>query len=306
MQPPIRWTEQELESDRQAAIAIFRKQRVEEPLEEYLDFFDQYQSIVEELLEATVDLAELRQHLARVLATKEGLDAVRFLTGPPVSLDDLKVIAEAEAIKNKKALRTDTAMVGRVAEVILSGLDRARFPWVTENREATEVERTAGVVASAALIASSKAMTNRRTAGKKEQEALVEAALLRAGFTKIPTRPMPTLYSAPGKGEFCAETLLGTRKADIVVRLWDDRAMPIECKVSNSFTNSIKRLNNDAAVKAGVWLNDLGALQVVPCAVISGTYKVRQLIDAQSRGLMLAWAHRLDPLLEWIENTRRA
>lgn len=304
MQPSIRWTEQELEADRQSAIANFRRVRVEEPLEEYLEFFDQYQSVVEELLEATVDLSELHQHVAGVLASKDGRDAVRFLTGPPVSLDDLKVIAEAEAIKSKRALRTDTAMVGRIAQVILSGLDRARFPWVIESREATELERAAAVVASAALMATSKAMTKRRTTSKREQEALVEATLLRANFQKIRTRPMPTLYSAPAPGEFCGEAILGKRKADLILRLWDNRTMPIECKVSNSFTNSIKRLNNDAAVKATSWLSDLGSLQVVPCAVLSGTYKLASLLDAQSRGLMLVWAHNLNPLLEWIEGTR--
>lgn len=38
--------------------------------------------------------------------------------------------------------------------------------------------------------------------------------------------------AAPG------ESLFGTRKADLVIRLYDGRAMPTECKVSNSSTNS--------------------------------------------------------------------
>jgi hypothetical protein len=33
--------------------------------------------------------------------------------------------------------------------------------------------------------------------------------------------------------------------------------MPIECKVSNSKANAVKRLNNTAAVKAAVWKPDL-------------------------------------------------
>ncbi len=61
--------------------------------------------------------------------------------------------------------------------------------------------------------------------------------------------------------------------------------MPIECKVSNSATKSIKRLNNDAAVKAVSWRTDLGAANVVPPAVLSGVYKLRNLIDAQEKGL---------------------
>lgn len=80
--------------------------------------------------------------------------------------------------------------------------------------------------------------------------------------------------------------------------------MPIECKVSNSATNSIKRLNNDAAVKAGAWRNEFGELQVVPAAVLSGVYKLRNLNDAQRTGLTLFWVHDLDRLLEFIDQTQ--
>src|SRR3546814_5622550 len=65
----------------------------------------------------------------------------------------------------------------------------------------------------------------------------------------------------------------------------DRRVMPIECKVSNSSTNSVKRLNNDAAVKAETWRNDFGQNQVVPTAVLGGVYKLHNLLDAQRRGL---------------------
>ena len=100
------------------------------------------------------------------------------------------------------------------------------------------------------------------------------------------------------------ETKLGSRKADLLVGLWDSRTMPIECKVSNSFTNSIKRLNNDAAVKAQIWKEDFGVLQVVPSAVLTGVYKLKNLKQAQSRGLTLFWEHDLGSLTDWIERTR--
>ena len=80
--------------------------------------------------------------------------------------------------------------------------------------------------------------------------------------------------------------------------------MPIECKASNSATNSVKRLNNDVAAKAEAWRIDFGALQVVPAAVLSGVYNVHNLEDAQNRGLTLFWGHNLVLLTEWIEKTR--
>jgi hypothetical protein len=120
----------------------------------------------------------------------------------------------------------------------------------------------------------------------------------------VPTRPIPTLDAAPESGEFCGESKLGTRKADFVIRLWDRRIMALECKVSNSATNSVKRLNNDAAAKAESWRHDFGERQVVPAAVLSGVYKIHNLVDAQDRGLTIFWAHDLDELVKWIEKTR--
>ena len=116
---------------------------------------------------------------------------------------------------------------------------------------------------------------------------------------EVPGRDIPNISHAPSAGEYgeyCGESVLGTRKGDIIVRLW-------ECKVSNSYLNSVKRLNNDAAVKAGSWKRDFGLRQVVPTAVLSGVYKLHNLVDAQERGLTLFWAHDLKPLTEWIKRT---
>lgn len=96
------------------------------------------------------------------------------------------------------------------------------------------------------------------------------------------------------------------RKADIIVGLWDNRIMPIECKVSNSAVNSVKRLNNDAAVKAETWVRDFGQIQVVPTAVLSGAYNLHNLVNAQKRGLTLFWAHNLKSMVQWIEETHDA
>ena len=60
----------------------------------------------------------------------------------------------------------------------------------------------------------------------------------------------------------------------------------------------------DAAAKAGSWKTDFGLRQVVPTAVLSGVYKLHNLLDAQERGLTLFWAHDLTPLTEWIDRTK--
>lgn len=299
MKVPITWTNEELEADRQEAIARFRHERLEEPLEDYLEAFDAYQGFVEELLETTVDLSELDTTGLEVLTNPNLLQVFRYLAGPPISEDDLRVLSEAASLAPSR-LRENPADVQRLIDVVKVVLDRRRFAWVVEGREPTEAERNAAVMASAALLATSRAQTLRRSSGKEIQEQMVKDALTALGFVEVPSRHIPNVAMGPSAGQFCGESVLGTRKADLVVRLRDQRLLPIECKVSNSSLNSVKRLNNDAAVKATSWRTDFGLRQVVPTAVLGGVYDLHNLEDAQTRGLMLIWAHNLAALTEWI------
>lgn len=300
-QPPV-WTIDELERDLNKAIEDFRKERIEEPLEEYLEHFDEYQGVVEDLLETTLDLKELENTAVRILTDTKLQEAFRYLSGPPISEDDLKTLAEA--VLTPEQLRKKPDMVHRIVDVVRAQLDRRRFPWVGENREPTEYERNASVLASATVLATRWVQTSRRHTLKQIQENRVEAAFITAGLVKVNTREIATLSRAPAKGEFCRESSLGGRKADFILHLWDDRVLAMECKVSNSAINSVKRLNNDAAAKAEAWRKDFGTKQIVTAAILSGVYKRHNLIDAQVRGLTIFWAHNLDNLIEWIAETR--
>ncbi|MGI8722086.1 MAG: XamI family restriction endonuclease [Geodermatophilaceae bacterium] len=148
---PPRWDTARLDSDCAFAIAAFRVRRMGEPLEDYLENFDEVRGAVENLLEMTVDLSQLSERALDVLTDPALLEAVRYLAGPPISTDDLKVVAEARL--SAQALRADPIMAHRVIDTVLLGLDRNRFPWVAEDREPTEAEREAAAMASAALMA---------------------------------------------------------------------------------------------------------------------------------------------------------
>lgn len=300
---PPRWSSEELGRELERSVAIFKRERLEEPLEAYLEYFESYQSRVEEVVEASVDLTDLRSVAAEILTDPKLLEVFRYLPAPPISTDDLKVLSDATSLAAKR-LRTDDELVKRVVDTVMTGLDRRRFPWIAEGRDADEAERNAAILATTALMATQRLGTNRRHQGKTLQEARVEDSLLKSGYVKVPRRTVSTSEDLPRPGEFCGESKLGSRKADFIVRLWDNRAMPIECKVSNSATNSVKRLNNDAAAKAEAWRRDFGETQVVPCAVLGGVYKIRNLEEAQHRGLTLFWAHDLDAMLAWIATTR--
>jgi len=301
---PPRHDRDDLQRQREFAVDQFRRARMEEPLEDYLEAFEEYQGTVEELLETTLDLTEVESRGVELLSDSSLLEAFRYVAGPPISADDLKTLVSTKGLSRTR-LRRDSRLVQRIVETVLIGLDKRRFPWLDEGREASESERAAAVLATAALLATRRVGTKRRMEGKTQQEARVEDSLLAANFTKVPTRAIQTIDDAPGVGEFCRESYLGSRKADFVLRLWDRRVMGIECKVSNSETNSIKRLNNDAAIKAETWRREFGERNVVPAAVLSGVYKMESLEYAQSNGLALFWAHELQRLLDWVDATRR-
>ena len=300
---PPRWSAGDLERDIAAAVEAFRLERFQEPLEQYLAHLDECLGTIEELVELTVDLTELRERAPEVAAEARYIEALRFLAGPFISVDDLRVIAQTSLAPT--ALRADPEAAARVVETVLAGLDRRRFPWVGEGRDPHEDEKPAAALATASLMATERVRTLRRNEARVLQEPAVADAQRCAGVRVVAApRVIRTLEEAPGPGEFCTERTFGDRKADLVVGLWDRRRMPLECKASNSATNSYKRVNHEAASKAETWLQDFGRSQVVPAAVLSGVFKRANLEDAQARGLTLLWAHRLDDLLAWISRTR--
>lgn len=301
--PAPRWTTDQLDEQAHIAIQNFREERMGEPLEEYLERFEEVRQKMEDLLEMTVDLSRLTDMAVDVLVDPGLFEAVRYLAGPPISKDDLKVLADATL--SPSSIRKNPVTATEAVEVVLLGLDRNRFPWIGEDREPNEAERQAAVLASSAMIAARRVMTKRANESKTAQEKLVAEALESVPMTRVAARTITTLDQAPARGEFVPfECTVGTRKADLNARLFDGRLMPIECKVSNSSTNSVKRLNNDAAVKAGQWIDSLGRTQIVPTAVLSGVFKVHNLEQAQERGLNLFWAHDLGRLVEFILSTR--
>lgn len=299
---PSVWDDNEFERDRQIAIETFRGVRMVEPLEQYLDAFDARRTAVENLLEASIDLSQLSDQAVELLTDAGTLEAIRYLASPALSTDDLTILAEASFAPSR--LRRDADMARRVIETVLLGLDRNRFPWVADDREPTDAERETAIVSTSALIASRRVMTSRANESKTEQEEAVAAALAGINMHEVPRRSVENLSQAPHAGEFCRESLLAGRKADLIVGLWDGRMMPIECKVSNSSTNSVKRLNNDAAAKAVTWRTTFGPANTLPTAVLSGVFKLGNLRSAQADHLTIIWAHNLDPLLEFIEQTR--
>jgi len=300
---PARWTTEELAEDATTSSAQFRAQRLAVS-GSWAAHYNSARAKFELLFKKLSDLnpgAITDDNLAEAYGLGLG-EALRYLAGPPISDDDLQVIADVDSIA-PGILKKDPEALRKVFSVIERVIDPYRFPWMEGGNAPTAQQKEAALLASSLLLAAQRIATERRMEGKDSQETKVKDYLRTLGFTEVPAETINTIVKGPQAMQFCAECQLGERKADVVVRLHDTRLMALECKVSNSSTNSVKRLNNDAAVKAQYWLKVFGTSQVVPAAVLSGVFKVMNLEQAQSRGLALFWSHDLDKLGTFIEST---
>ncbi len=303
---PKQWPLAELQADVRTATRAFRNERINEPLDLYNRFFDQFAAIFGKLVERLPDIAKDPVDSALIADLVEGRNeqkAFRYLTAPPISADDLMTVADATLTPSR--LRVEPGDATRIRDTVLAIVDPHRFPWVAHDRQPTKEERDTAVVASAALAAAREVETHRRSASQEAQEQAVKDLLKNAGFIEVAVREIPMLTAAPNPGEFCGETRLAGTRADVVVRLRDSRVMPIECKVSNSAVNSYKRLVHDTGGKAETWYRQLGAAQVIPAAVLSGVFSPANCEDVQNnKRVALFWQHRLEDLADFVRRAK--
>lgn len=292
------WEADALQQAAIAARAAYRQQRLEEPPELYGDEFEEALQAVAELLEQTTDLENLRDEIPNLLHSKRLRRALCYLTGPPTSDDDLKVIADVKLTRT--FFKDDPDKYEVVADTISTLLDRKRFPWAADGRDPEPQEVELARVATAALIAHQSVQAHRRNEARQLEQRT--AAVLEAhGFERVDKRKITAAGHWPAAGEFCGECSVAGRQADLVVTLKDSRYMPIECKVSGSEVNSIKRLNNDALAKFADWRNHFGAAQTLPVAVLEGVFSFDRLTAAQGAGASLIWGHDLDSLGDFLD-----
>lgn len=301
---PVQWSDDQLLADARLSESLFRDERLRSK--------DEWTRHVEAARPKFAALLACLASHPYGLPTPDNLkadpnlaqgDALRYLAGPPISEDDLEVVSNVSSLEDALSGK-DQAALNRILEVLRAILDPHRFPWVVSGRAPEPGQLEAARLASTLLMASRTLETERRMEGKSSQETKLKEYLLQIGFVETPTKPISSTMHGPGLGQFCGETTLGERKADVVLRLPDTRLMAIECKVSNSAINSVKRLNNDAAAKAVYWVKEFGRSGVVPAALLSGVFKVLNLRQAQEKNLALFWSHDLDRLRAFIESTR--
>ena len=303
---PPKWTPEQIEADVEASAAAFRKQRFAEPLEAWLREVDMRSAEFQQLFDkhGIAKPEDLTAADVPVIIESGLLDALRYLPGPPISADDLKNLAEVKSLSPAR-LRKDPTAAQRLLDVIRASVDPRRFPWLAENREPTVEERRVAIFASALMHAAPRTLSARRTVAKGGQEKAVRDELGAHGLKPLHLRKVKTYAEFPPPGIFSEnEVQFGPKKADVLARLWDDRMLPIECKVSNSAVNSFKRLNHETLSKYTAWIDAFGRSNGVPTAVLAGVYSPSNVMDAQSAGLAVFWCHRISDLGAFVESTK--
>jgi hypothetical protein len=145
--------------------------------------------------------------------------------------------------------------------------------------------------------------TGLRTESSERQERQVADLLARLGFAFRAGGPI-TFVDDLARGSYARETEVARIKCDIPVRLHDGRLLLVECKVSNTATNSVKRLNRECGGKARAWRAQFGAMTIC-AAVLAGVYRQVNLTKAQDDdGLTIFWDHYLAPLEDFLQRAR--
>jgi hypothetical protein len=288
-------------------VAIFREERLREDPSKYGEAFEERLGWFEELLEMLVDfddrLTVSDDTILQILTTSHLLEALRYVAGPPLSEDDLLTVTGAPSL-SRKTLKDAPQLARDIFATVVAVLDRHRFEWVGYQRfPPEEAEKRAAILASAALLAKERLQADRRNEANRVQENGVVKTLSAAGLTLVKATPVMLPDDAPAIGHFSRTAALQGTRADVIARLWDGRLLAIECKVSNSAVNSYKRMMKDAVGSAKKWTEALGTQFVVPAAILSGVFNLKNLEEAQ-RTLSIWWSHDLGKLQAWVEATR--
>ena len=302
---PAVWNDDDLEEHAQKALEEFVDRRLSEPRERYTVHIAQHRAAIERLFHQLADIDPKNPDPATVraiLLDDDLLRALRYVTGPPTSEDDLGVLVMRSASRlTKTRLKESDELPVSVLQLICQLADPVRFPWVGSGRPPQPHEIKLAIRATTALHASQSLQTERRSYGK-EVERQFENHLIAQGFTKARS-PARGIVSAPkhypGAKSFYGECTVYGRKVDLLLALEDGRVVAVEAKDSSSVTNSVKRVMNDTAAKAKHWHSKAGE-QIIPVALLSGVFGLENLKDAQRSGLYLVWTHDLGSFTDWL------
>ena len=134
---PPRWTEEQLNEQATISAAAFRTERLA-PTESWKKNYSKARAGFEALFSQLGELAPESlsdANVAQAYKLRLG-ESLRYLAGPPISDDDLKVIADVSTLA-PGVVSSSPESVRKIFSVIEKVIDPYRFPWVLEKRSPT-------------------------------------------------------------------------------------------------------------------------------------------------------------------------
>ncbi|WP_300750406.1 XamI family restriction endonuclease [Janthinobacterium sp.] len=302
------WSAEQIANDCEESTKLFRQRRMNEPLGDYLAEFPGAQAAADYVIDKLPQILATPTNpalLSEIVGNPAFNTALRYLTAPPISKDDLQTVLSRKV--SATAIRRDAALAEDVVKIVRETIDPKRFPWIVTGQPPTPEELNAAKLATAVVATSQRVQTKRRGDEKNDLEGSVTQLLDGMGYTRIPTprTPIDSTEDLPKQGEYMTSATLGHDNGDCVIGLYDRRRLVLECKSSNSEINSRKRLNKEVVKDAKNWDEQFGA-QVLTAAALRGVFKPGYVQEAQGTPVMIFWEHRLDDLKDFIESTKPA
>lgn len=306
-QPYPFWTRDELDARRLEARKLYKATWTPTSLQaDYASMKATCLAEVKSLLDATDNLRSLTTDLdffnrGTKKAGKKLVEPARFMTIPLLSEATMEVLGEDR----------------KFAEIVVDFINPERFPWVKTGVKPSQADVDRAAEATAELMALQKVETEKRTAEAKRQEAGTKKTLELVGLTYVEREEVAkraksapsydkkkgienhNIYALLDLGEFTSEFKVAGAKCDLPVRLASGFFLPLECKVSGSAVNSIKRLIRETVGKRRAWREEFGR-QPFTGAVLAGVFSMITLETAQEEDMLIFWEHELDALNEFV------
>jgi hypothetical protein len=300
------WTNEEILNDCRESTRLFRLRRMNEPLGDYLAEYTGAQAAADYVIDklpAILATPTDREILANIVRNPAFNTALRYLTAPPISKDDLNTVMCRNV--SGTAIRKDQKFAEELVELIRQSIDPKRFPWLATGEMPTAESLHLAKIASAVVATCQRVQTKRRGDEKAELEGAIVGLLDALDFTRVATPRGNIMHveDLPKAGEYMVGATLGRDNGDCIIGLYDRRRLALECKSSNSGLNSRKRLNKEVIKDAQNWDAQFGA-QVLTAAALRGVFKPEYVREAQNTPIMIIWEHRLEDLEAFIESTK--
>lgn len=269
---------------------------------------------VKSALLATRDLQSL--DATTLKANPSALPTLRMCTAPPLAVDRLVGLAganknlvgrmeEGKLPAKMNAADLDVELMA-LCRILVKLLDRDIFPWLSEGKEPTDLERDRASTIVADRLCSAVANPIVRNAQEQRQLALIGKYLDKRGYRKQPHLAGKPLTQMDA-GTYAFRMNLPVGKAlkvnipiDVVIqpkKLRKDRLpILIEAKSAGDFTNTNKRRKEEATKihRLQAAYGESLSFTLFLCGYFGSDY----LGYEAAEGLDWVWEHRIDDLLK--------